>query len=103
MSGRPAGRTLGPVAGLRCAVTGLCSQRCLREYVVTTPTGTEAPWLGYLRAFLYRQDEHVANINGGPALMVRRHLSDGRFGRCTARNAVVWLTGRQPKDDDRRF
>ena len=85
---------------LRCAVTGLCSQRCLREYVVTTPTGTEAPWLGYLRAFLYRQDEHVANINGGPALMVRRHLSDGRFGRCTARNAVVWLTGRQPKDDE---
>lgn len=88
---------------LRCAVTGQCERRCINHYIISTPTGTEAPWLGYLRAYLYRRDDHVPNINAGPALLVQRGLADGRVARCAAKNAVVWLTGREPKPDERSW
>lgn len=86
---------------LQCAITGdLCSPRCQTHYITEAPTGTELPWLGYLNAFLYRREAHVANIEAGPALMVRRHIVDGRLARCAAQNTVAWLTGRTPTTDE---
>jgi len=84
----------------RCASSGVCSQRCRSHYIVTAPTGAELPYLGYLKAYLFRRPEHQTHLNEGPRALVRRALLDGKLGRCTAKNAFKWLIGRPPMPDE---
>ena len=83
-----------------CALSGSCTPRCSTYYITQAPTGAEVPYLGYLKAYLFRYPEHQPHLNEGPRALVRRALLDGRLGVCATRNAFKWLVGRAPSPDE---
>ena len=87
----------------RCAVSGICSQRCNQAYITQAPTGAEIPYLGYLKAYLFRRPEHQNHVNEGPKTLVMRALVDGRLASCTVKNAFKWLVGRSVLADEQNW
>ncbi|MCA9517749.1 MAG: DUF1585 domain-containing protein, partial [Myxococcales bacterium] len=78
-----------------CATSGLpCSRRCQDFYVTQAFDDREAPYLGWLKSYLFRRPEHEHYVEEGPKLLVYSTLVDGRFERCAVRTAAEHLLGR---------
>jgi hypothetical protein len=85
----------------RCALNGSgCSDDCNRFYLTRAQTEEERAWLGSFRPYVFRDDEHVRNVESGPRLLVLASVVDGRLQRCVARSTAEWLLGRPLGDDD---
>jgi len=85
-----------------CVNEGRCSQRCLTQYNLST-SPSHLPFLGYLKPFLFREPEHIPNINEGLPLLVRRDVINGRIATCAAKNVARWMSGRLPKPDEEQW
>jgi hypothetical protein len=84
-----------------CAETGAwCSNDCRAHYVVYALTPEEDPYLGWLKPYEFRREEHIDHIEEGPAMLARLSAVDGRLPRCAARKAATWLLGREPNPDE---
>lgn len=86
-----------------CATTGQqCSDECRRFYVMTALTDEERPYLGTLKSYQFRREDHVRNIENGPRLLALTAVADNRLPRCVARRTAEWLIGRPlaPTDDE---
>ena len=78
-----------------CAETGMaCSADCRRYYVVNALSPTQQAWLGWLGAYEFRRQEHMAFVESGPRLLALSTVVDNRLPRCVARRAAEWLLGR---------
>lgn len=77
-----------------------CSTVCRNNYVTRALSPEEMPNLGRLQAFEFLRDEHRANVEAGPAALIRQGLADGRFTSCSVRNTASWLLGRELTDDE---
>ncbi len=78
-----------------CGLTGRgCSRTCRNFYVDRATQPAEEPYLGYLDVFMFLRDQHLANVDLGPAHLVRTSVVDDRFPSCTARRLMESLFGR---------
>jgi hypothetical protein len=78
-----------------CAVSGSsCSPECSRYYVLDPLASEEDPYVGWLQSYEFLGQQHHANIEEGPRMLVQRGLVDGRLPNCVSRNAAAWLLGR---------
>jgi hypothetical protein len=64
---------------LSCAQKGGCSDECSRYYVVKALTSEETPWLGKLRWYEFRHEEHEVNVEEGPSLLASQGVMDNRL------------------------
>jgi hypothetical protein len=56
--------------------------------------------VGWLRSYEFLEDRHVANVDGGPALLVEQTVVDGRLPDCVAETTATWLLGRPVTAED---
>ncbi len=85
-----------------CATTGkLCSKACKTNYLVNPDSEQETPYLGMLKAYVFRQDVHKKNVEQGPRLMALGSVADNRLPRCLARSTAVSMFGRDLKSEER--
>jgi hypothetical protein len=79
-----------------CGTSGqLCSRECRLYYITNTFTSAEDPYIGMLTSYQFLREDHQANVEGGPKLLVAGTIVDDRFPRCTARRALEGLFGRE--------
>ncbi len=79
-----------------CGTTGqLCSRECRLFYVTRPLTPQEREYVGALRVFQFLKDDHLKNVDLGPAFLVDRSIVDDRLPRCVARRAMEGLFGRE--------
>jgi hypothetical protein len=71
-----------------------CSSVCNRFYTVTANAPSEEPYLGKLKALLFRAPEHEVFVDMGPKLLALSSFADNRLPECTARTAAENLIGR---------
>jgi hypothetical protein len=86
-----------PVRGdcLECAKTGqLCNDECSQFYLTKINTPEEIPYLGWLKNYVFRYQEHVPHIEQGPKLMAQIYIQNERIPRCVVQKAGEWLLGR---------
>lgn len=81
-----------------CAIDGGCSPICRAYYVTSALNEQEEPYLGWLNAYKFRRDDHMANVEEGPRRMIETTMTDGRFTNCTTRTAAQWLLGREMQE-----
>jgi hypothetical protein len=72
-----------------------CSYDCSLYYVTRAFSSAEDRYLGSLNAYLFRRDDHLHHIDGGPKLLVLSTIVDDRFPHCVARRASEKLLGRE--------
>jgi hypothetical protein len=85
-----------------CAVTGLgCTDLCRRYYKVNSLSAEEDDYLGWLQAYEFRREEHIAHIEFGPELLGLSSTVDHRMPSCVARKAGEWLMGREMTEDEK--
>ena len=78
-----------------CAATGIsCSDACKRYYLVDALSASEIPFLGWLKAYVFRHEAHHDHVEVGPRLLAMGSVVDHKLPRCAARTAVQWLLGR---------
>ncbi len=78
-----------------CALTGqACSDECRRFYVMSALTDEERPYLGMLKAYQFRREDHVRNVENGPRLLALGAVADNRLPGCVTRRTAEWLLGR---------
>lgn len=78
-----------------CALTGQsCTDECRRFYVMSALTDEERPYLGMLKSYQFRREDHVRNVETGPRLLALGAVADNRLPRCVARRTAEWLLGR---------
>jgi hypothetical protein len=88
----------------QCALTGSgCTDDCRRYYVSRALTEEEEPWLGMLRTYEFRDEEHYSNIEVGPRLLASRSVEDDRLPSCVSSTAVRWLLGRDPLEEEQAW
>jgi hypothetical protein len=89
---------------LSCALenTG-CGNECKRFYHTESLGPLDVAYLGMLRAFVFRKEGDVPNIDGGPKLWVSRALADGSLAECTAQRTFEWLMGREAQALDQAW
>lgn len=79
----------------RCAGTSTqCTDFCSDNYVTRTLDVQEQPYLGWLKPFLFRYEEHRENIEAGPRALVADTLVDNRLLGCTVRTIAEHILGR---------
>lgn len=79
----------------QCAVTGQgCSTECRDHYLTTALSDQESPYLGKLKAYVFRKAEHELNVEQGPRLLVMGEVVRQRMPRCVAQKTAEWLLGR---------
>jgi hypothetical protein len=79
-----------------CALRGsACSAECRDFYLTRALSEAEEPYLGMLRAYEFRREDHVRHVERGPRLLAFTAVADGRLPACTARRAAEWLLGRE--------
>jgi hypothetical protein len=78
----------------KCALVGGCSSHCSNNYIVKALAPKEEAYFGWLKSYLYQHDAHMANVEEGPSLLVKRIAHDERLPNCMAHRAVQWLWGR---------
>jgi hypothetical protein len=79
-----------------CAETGInCSDACKRYYLVNPLSVSELPFLGWLKGYVFRHEEHYDHVEVGPRLLAMGSVVDHKLPRCVARTAVQWLLGRE--------
>jgi hypothetical protein len=85
-----------------CATTSLsCSRFCRDNYLTRALDPSEEPYLGMLKAYAFRREEHLINVEQGPKLLARTSVASHRLPRCVAQKTAEWLLGRdmnQPGD-----
>lgn len=81
-----------------CLSKGGCSSDCQKFYVYKALAEEENPWIGAMRWYEFRHEEHYEHIEEGPALLASRSVADNRLPLCVARNTATWLLGREPLD-----
>ena len=80
---------------LACAQSGIsCSDACKRYYLVNPLSASELPFLGWLKGYVFRHEEHYDHVEIGPRLLAMGSVVDHKLPRCVARNTVQWLLGR---------
>ncbi|MEM1023731.1 MAG: hypothetical protein AAGJ19_08615 [Myxococcota bacterium] len=87
-----------------CGLTGRgCSRTCRSFYVDRATLPAEEPFLGYLDVFMFLRDQHLGNVDLGPAHLVESSIVDDRFPICTARRLMESLFGRSlfPEENER--
>ncbi len=72
-----------------------CPTSCSLRYVTQAFSPEERPYLGMLRAYEFRREEHEPWVEEGPARLVHETLADGRLPRCVARRTAEWMLGRE--------
>ena len=86
---------------IQCAYDGVtCSADCNRYYHTEALSPEEAPYLGHLKAYVFRRDDHIPNVEGGPNYLVNMNLMDEDLAQCVSTRAVHWLMGRAPHEDE---
>lgn len=80
-----------------------CSQKCAAFYITTPQVPQEEPYTGWLRAYLYRAEDHHDNVELGPSLLAETMEADGRLQECTSRTTAEWLLGRKLSEGDQAF
>lgn len=86
-----------------CALRGTaCSAECRDFYVTRALSEAEEPFLGMLRAYEFRREDHVRHVERGPRLLALTAVADGRLPACIARRAAEWLLGRDVTGADDR-
>lgn len=84
-----------------CATTTFsCSDACTRFYTRTALSSQEVPYLGWLKAYTFREPAHHVNIEQGPELLVSRTIADNRLPACVARSTAEWLIGRELVEEE---
>lgn len=87
---------------LSCALTGQgCNNECRQNYVTSSLSDQELPYLGKLKAYAFRKAEHFVNVEQGPRLLAFTEIADQRLPQCVAQRTAEWLLGRtiSPKRD----
>ncbi|MEZ0312606.1 MAG: hypothetical protein ACAI38_12595 [Myxococcota bacterium] len=85
-----------------CAASGnpaSCSLECRQRYHIT-PQMAGDPYLGVFRPYVFLKEQHFANVENGPRLLVLSSMVDGSLQDCTVRQAFEWLVGRAPESND---
>lgn len=85
---------------MSCATQGGCSDECSRYYVSKALTSEELPWLGSLRWYEFRHEEHEVHVEAGPSMLASLAVVDERLPHCTAQTAFQWLMGRPPAESE---
>ena len=86
---------------LQCAYDGLaCSTECNLYYQSEALSPQEIPYLGHLKAYVFRRDDHMAHVEAGPNYLVNRNLMDADLPLCVTARAVHWLMGREVHEDE---
>jgi hypothetical protein len=84
---------------LSCALSGgQCSNECRTHYITTTLLEQEVPYLGKLKAYSFRRDEHGLNVERGPRLLAYNEITGQRLPRCVAQRTAEWLLGKEMSD-----
>jgi hypothetical protein len=84
-----------------CANSGAsCSAACSNYYIIDPLSSEEDPGVGYLDAYEFTEDRHLANIEEGPTLAVNSAVVDGRLPQCVARRTAEWLLGRELRTEE---
>lgn len=77
-----------------------CSEDCNRFYLKDALSAEEGEYLGMLKPYVFRRQEHTVNVEVGPELLVGKTVVDGRLPRCVAKRTASWLLGREPVEDE---
>ena len=86
---------------LNCALSGSqCSNECRTHYITSTLLEQEVPYLGKLKAYSFRRDEHSINVERGPRLLAYSEITGQRLPRCVAQRTAEWLLGKNMSDAD---
>ena len=86
---------------MQCAYDGLaCSIECNLYYQSEALSPEEIPYLGHLKAYVFRRDDHMAHVEAGPSYLVNRNLMDEDLPRCVTARAVHWLDGPRVHEDE---
>ena len=89
---------------LQCAYDGVaCSTDCNLYYQNEALSPEEIPYLGHLKAYVFRRDDHMAHVEAGPTYLVNRNLMDEDLPLCVTARAVHWLMGREVHEDEREW
>lgn len=84
---------------MNCALNGTqCSAECRAHYLTTTLSDQEVPYLGMLKSYSFRRDEHHINVERGPRLLAYTEIAGQRLPRCVAQRMSEWLLGRELSD-----
>lgn len=86
-----------------CLSKGGCSSSCQKFYVYKALAEEENPWIGSLRWYEFRHEQHYDHIEQGPALMASRAVADNSLPLCVAKNTATWLLGREPLDTEEEW
>lgn len=85
-----------------CAINGtVCGADCSNHYL-TKPTSTqESDYVGWLKAYVFRDDVHHVHIEEGPELLLLKSTVSAKspFPHCSAHQAIKWLLRRDPTDE----
>ena len=85
----------------RCANCGAnCDYMCQRFYVTEAAVPEEEPYVGMLRALLYRDDAEQLKMFGGPKALVRETLESQALPNCTISRLFERLHGREMSDTE---
>lgn len=78
-----------------CAETGRgCSTECRTHYIVDTSEAEMVPYAGYLNAYIFRKNEHNANVEQGPSLLAMTSVADNTLLSCVAQRSAESYLGR---------
>lgn len=94
-----------PVYSARCAACaerGDCDFICERFYVTEVGHPDEAPFLGVLKAYEWRDETEASYVAEGPGGLVQRAMDNGQIARCAVDNLFQRLYRRPMTDDERR-
>ena len=85
----------------QCALEGrFCGNECSLHYLMRALSTEEIPYLGMLRAYVFRRDEDVPNIDDGPAALAMRSAATGALDHCVSSSTAEWLLGRELDEDE---
>jgi len=96
-----------PPYSARCAACARnggrgCDFICQRFYVTEIGHPELAPYAGVLRAYLFRGDREISNVETGPRGFVEQSIDSGALPTCVAEKLFTRLYHRAPTDDERR-
>jgi hypothetical protein len=77
-----------------------CDFVCQRFYVTEIGHPDEEAWIGTLKSYEFRDEDEKELAKGGPALLVKQSLADGRLPFCTVNRLFERLVGRSMTADE---
>ncbi|MFT5431677.1 MAG: hypothetical protein ACI9OJ_002374 [Myxococcota bacterium] len=63
----------------------VCDFLCDRFYLTEAGHPDEEPWVGTLISHVFRDDDELTNVNGGPKSLVEEKLAQGSMPQCVVR------------------